>query len=94
MIVFIGTGLFIGGLLSARYTVLALIPASALAISIAALAWAAHAGASDWGLLNLMAHIASLQIGYLCATGFRMFLAPMRRVPRGKPSEPKAVRSP
>lgn len=55
MIAFIGSGLVIGGLLGVRFTVLAIIPAAALAVDAAALAWAGQAGAPDWGWLDLVA---------------------------------------
>jgi hypothetical protein len=78
MIVFIGMGLFIGGLLGARYTVLALIPASALALSIPALVWAGHAPPQNWNLFHLGALLLFLQVGYLCGAGLRLCIRPLR----------------
>ena len=89
MIVFIGSGLFLGGLLGTRFTVLALIPGAACALSIAALAWAWGAKAPDWSLLDLIALLVFLQIGYLCSAGLRLLVVQRWAVGQGK-----ALRSP
>jgi hypothetical protein len=48
MTVFILSGLFIGGLIGARLTVLALLPAAACTLGIAAAVSVLRAGAHDW----------------------------------------------
>jgi hypothetical protein len=82
MIEFIGSGLFIGGLLGARFSVLALIPASALAITAAALAWSGDFAGANWTALDVLGLLAFLQIGYLCGAGFRVLVCPVWTMPR------------
>lgn len=74
MTIFILAGLFIGGLIGARLTVLALLPAAAGTIGIAALASMLHAGAHDWTALDVTALLLFLQIGYLCGASLRVFV--------------------
>ena len=88
MIDFIATGLLVGGLLGARFTVGALIPASALIVGVAALAWAGPAGAAHWSVFHVLALVVFLQIGYVCGAGLRLFMAPLR-MPRHR----KALRT-
>ena len=85
MIVFIATGLLVGGLLGARFTVGALIPAAAVVMSAAALAWAGQSGAPLWGAFNILALVVFLQIGYVCGAAFRLFVAPLRAMGQSKP---------
>src|SRR5215471_8521158 len=82
MVAFIGSGLFIGGLLGARFSVLALIPASVLAIAAAALAWSADYEGASWTALDVLGLIAFLQIGYLCGAALRLFVLPFWTMPR------------
>ena len=78
MIIFIGSGLVIGGLLGARFAVLALIPAAGCALTAAALGWAWQARAPDWSLLHLIVLLVFLEVGYLCGGGLRLFVASSR----------------
>ena len=80
MTVFVLSGLFIGGLIGARLTVLALLPAAACALGIAAAVSMLRAGAHDWSAFHLTALLVFLQIGYLCGAGLRMFVGPQRFV--------------
>lgn len=80
MTVFVLSGLFIGSLLGARLTVLALLPAAACALGIAAAVSMLREGAHDWTALQLAALLVFLQIGYLCGAGLRMFIGPQRFV--------------
>jgi predicted exporter len=73
MTVFILSGLFIGGLIGARRTVLALLPAAACALGMAATVSILHPGAHDWTALHVTALLLFLQVGYLCGAGLRMF---------------------
>jgi hypothetical protein len=88
MTVFVLSGLFIGGLIGTRLTVLALLPAAACALGIAAAVSVLRAGVHDWTALQLTALLLFLQIGYLCGAGLRMFVHPPRIV-----SERKRLRS-
>jgi hypothetical protein len=88
MTAFILSGLFIGALIGTRLTVLALLPAAASALGIAAAASMLRGGAHDWTALHLTALLLFLQIGYLCGAGLRMFVGPQRSV-----SERKRLRS-
>jgi len=78
MMLFIGSGLLLGGLLGSRFTVLALLPAAGLSVGAAALAWAAHTGAPGWSFLDLVALLVSLQLGYVCGAGLRLTVARSR----------------
>jgi hypothetical protein len=93
MIVFIGAGLLLGGLLGARFTAMALVPAAVLSLSAAALAWVGHGGVPEWGLLHVLVLVVFLQVGYACSGGLRLFVAPLRGVPEGKTSGAKTVRA-
>jgi hypothetical protein len=84
MIDFIAIGLLVGGLLGARFTVGALIPATALIVSVAALASAGPAGAAHWSVFQVVALVVFLQIGYVCGAGLRLFVAPLRVPRQGK----------
>src|SRR5258708_31470846 len=88
MTVFILSGLFIGGLIGARLTVLALLPAAACTLGIAAAVSVLRAGAHDWTALQLAALLLFLQIGYLFGAGLRMFVRPPPIV--GRPKRPRA----
>ena len=88
MIDFIATGLLVGGLLGARFTVGALIPAATLILGVAALAWAGPAGAAHWSVFHVLALVVFLQIGYVCGAGLRLFMAPLRM-----PRHSKALRT-
>ena len=88
MIVFVLSGLFIGGLIGARLTVFALLPAAACALGIAAAVSMLRAGAHDWTAFQLAAVLVFLQIGYLCGAGLRMLVGPQPFV-----SERKRLRS-
>ena len=81
MIVFIGSGVFIGGLIGARLAVLALIPATALILGIAGLVAALG---PDWSLANLVVLLVFLQLGYLGGAGLRLFVAPLW-ISKGQP---------
>ena len=89
MIVFIGAGLLLGGLLGARFTVMALVPAAVLSLSAAALAcalaWVGHGGLPEWGLLHVLVWVVFLQVGYACSGGLRLCVAPLRGGPKAKP---------
>ena len=76
MTIFVLSGLFIGGLIGARLTVLALLPAAACALGIAAAVSMLSAGAHDWTALHVTALLLFLQVGYLCGAGVRMFAWP------------------
>jgi hypothetical protein len=84
MTVFVLSGLFIGSLIGARLTVLALLPAAACTLGIAAAVSVLRAGAHDWTALELTALLLFLQIGYLCGAGLRMFVRPPRIVSERK----------
>jgi hypothetical protein len=84
MIVFIGAGLLVGGLLGARFTVMALVPAVVLSLSAVALAWVGHGGAPDWGMLHVLVLVLFLQVGYACGAGLRLFVVPLEVVRQGK----------
>jgi hypothetical protein len=82
MIVFIAAGLLAGGVLGARFTVLALVLATPCA---AALAWLGHVGA-QWSALQALVLVVFLQIGYLCGAGLRLFAASLSpRTPKNLP---------
>ena len=76
MMVFILSGLLMGGLIGTRLTVLALLPAAACTIGMAALVSMLGAGAHDWTALDVTALLLFLQIGYLCGAGLRVFVGP------------------
>jgi hypothetical protein len=78
MLVFIGSGLFIGGLIGARRSVLALIPAAILAVTIAVFASLVQASVSAWSLYHLLALLVFLQLGYLAGAFLRLFAVPAR----------------
>ena len=80
MTVFVLSGLFIGSLIGARLTVLALLLAAACTLGIAAAVSMLRAGVHDWTALHLTALLVFLQIGYLCGAGLRMFVRPPRIV--------------
>ncbi len=89
MVVFIGMGLFVGGLLGARLTVLALVPAIAVVFALAVLVWVWKSGSLDWGYLQLALLVASLEVGFLCGAALRLFVSPLRIMREGG-----ALRSP
>ena len=80
MTVFVLSGLFMGGLIGTRLTVLALLPAAACALGIAAAVSMLRAGAHDWTALHLTALLVFLEIGYLCGAALHMFVRPPRIV--------------
>jgi hypothetical protein len=88
MTVFILSGLLIGGLIGARLTVLALPPAAACTVGLAAAVSMLRAGAHDRTALDVTALLLFLQIGYLGGAGLRVFVRPPRVV-----SERKRLRS-
>ena len=88
MTVFILSGLFIGGLIGARRTVLALLPAVVCTIGIAEAVSILRPGAHDWTAHHVTALLLFLQVGYLCGAGLRMFVWPP-----GIVSERKRLRS-
>ena len=79
MLTFVGAGLLIGGVLGSRLTVLALIPALALVLSVAA--WM---GAGDLSWAHLIALVVFLQVGYVCGAALRLFVAPAGLAREGK----------
>ena len=74
MTIFILAGLFIGGLIGARLTVLALLPAAACTVGMAAAVSMLHTGAHDWTALDVTALLLFLQIGYLGGASIRVFV--------------------
>jgi len=86
MAVFILSGLFIGGLIGTRLTVLALLPAAACTVGIAATVSMFAPGARDWTVSDVTALLVFLQVGYLFGAGVRIFVLPSR-------SEQKRLRS-
>ena len=80
MAVFILSGLFTGGLIGSRLTVLALLPAVACTIGISAMVSILSPGVQDWTALHVTALLVFLQVGYLCGSGLRMFVRPPRMV--------------
>ena len=76
MTVFILSGLFMGGLIGTRLTVLALLPVAACAVGMAALVSILRAGAHDWTALDVTALLLFLQIGYLGGAGLRVYVRP------------------
>ena len=76
MTVFILAGLFIGGLIGARRTVLVLLPAAAFALGTAAAIAMLRPAAHDWNALHITVLLLFLQVGYLCGAGIRMFAWP------------------
>jgi hypothetical protein len=76
MTAFILSGLFLGGLIGARLTVLALLPAAACAVGMAASVSLLGAGAHDWTALDVTALLLFLQIGYLGGAGLRVYVRP------------------
>jgi hypothetical protein len=73
---FILSGLFLGGLIGTRLTVLALLPAAACTVGVAAIV--AILGPHDWTALDVTALLVFLQIGYVFGAGLRMFVRPPR----------------
>jgi hypothetical protein len=73
MIIFVGSGLLIGGMLGLRLSVLALIPAAFLAVVVAAFSWAMQGAAIEWSLYHLVALLVCLQLGYLAGAGLWFF---------------------
>jgi hypothetical protein len=88
MMVFILSGLFMGAFIGTRWTVLALLPAAACTIGIAAAVSILRPGAHDWTAIDVTALLVFLQIGYLCGAGLQVFV----RLPRIV-SERKRLRS-
>ena len=76
MTVFILSGLLIGGLIGARLTVLALLPAAACTVGMAVTVSMLGTGSHDWTAPDVIALLLFLQIGYLGAAGLRMFVLP------------------
>ncbi|MDE2367326.1 MAG: hypothetical protein KGM95_10385 [Betaproteobacteria bacterium] len=76
MTVFILSGLLIGGLIGARLTVLALLPAAACALGIAATVSILRLGAHGWTAFDMAGLLVFLQIGYLSGAALRMFVRP------------------
>jgi hypothetical protein len=90
MMVFILSGLLMGGLIGARrLTVIALLPAAACTVGMAALVSILRAGAHDWTALDVTALLLFLQIGYLGGAGLRLIVRPPRML-----RERKRLRSP
>jgi hypothetical protein len=85
---FILSGMLIGGLIGARLTVLALLPAAACTVAVAAMVPILRVGGLGWTALDLMALLGFLQIGYLCGAGVRIFVRPPRMI-----SEQERLRS-
>jgi hypothetical protein len=75
MMVFILSGLLMGGLIGARLKVLALLPAAACTVGIAAVSMLGP-GTHDWTALDVTALLLCLQIGYLCGAGLRVYVCP------------------
>jgi hypothetical protein len=80
MTVFILSGLFMGGLIGTRLTVLALLPAAACTVGIAATVSMLGPGAHDWTARDVTALLVFQQIGYLCGASVRVFLLSSRKV--------------
>jgi hypothetical protein len=80
MAVFILSGLLMGGLIGGRLTVLALLPAAACTIGIAATVSILSPRVHDWTALHVIALVVFMQVGYLCGAGLRMFVRPPRMV--------------
>jgi hypothetical protein len=93
MIVFIGMGLLIGGLLGARFTVVALLPAAGLSLGIAGVAWLGPLRAPGWSPVDLLALLTFLQVGYLCGAGLRLSFFP-RVVPESHGNQEVAQTDP
>jgi hypothetical protein len=83
MVVFIATGLLVGGLLGTRFTIGALIPATVLALAATALGWALHG--NQWSVLPLITLLVFLQIGYVCGAALRLIVVPLEMVRPRKP---------
>jgi len=75
VMVFILSGLSMGGLIGARLTVLALLPAAACTVRIAAVSML-RPGSHDWTALDVTALLLFLQIGYLCGAGLSVYVRP------------------
>ncbi len=84
MTVFILSGLFMGGLIGARLTVFALLPAMACVLGIAATLSVLQPGLHQWTALDLIALLIFLQIGYLGGAALRMFVRPPRLISQHK----------
>jgi len=76
MRIFILSGLLMGGLIGARLTVLALLPAAACTVGIAAAVAIMRPGAHDWTALDVTALLLFLQIGYLAGAGLSVYVRP------------------
>ena len=84
MTAFVFSGLFMGGLVGARLTAFALLPLLALAIGIAATVAILQPGLREWTVLELIALLVFLQIGYLGGAALRMFIWPLRLIGQQK----------
>ena len=84
MSLFILVGLFMGGLIGTRLTVLALVPAVAWTVGIAATVSILRSGSHDWAAIDVSALLLFMQIGYLGGAGLRMFVRPPRIVSERK----------
>jgi hypothetical protein len=84
MAVFILSGLFIGGLIGTRLTVLALLPAAACTLGIAGTMSMLGPAAHDWTGGDVTALLVFLQVGYLCGACLRVFVLPSRMVSERK----------
>ena len=80
MTVFILFGLFMGGLIGARLTVFALLPAAAFTVGTAVLVTMLRPGAHDWTALDVTALLLFLQIGYFGGAAMSMFVRRPRMV--------------
>jgi hypothetical protein len=76
MTIFILSGLLMGGLIGARLTVFALLPAAACAVGMAAAVSMLGAGAHEWTALDVTALLLFLQVGYLGGASLRVFVRP------------------
>ncbi len=76
MAVFILSGLFMGGIIGGRLTVLALLPALACTMTIAATVSIVSPAVQHWTALHVTALVVFLQVGYLCGAALRMFVRP------------------
>jgi hypothetical protein len=80
MAIFILLGLLIGGLIGTRLTVLALLPAAACTVGIAATVSMFAPGAYDWTVSEVTVLLVFLQVGYLFGAGVRMFFLSSRSI--------------
>jgi len=84
MAIFILSGLLIGGLIGTRLTVLALLPAAACTVGIAATVSMLGSGAHDWTASEMTLLLAFQQVGYLCGSSVRILFLPSRTVSERK----------